>query len=208
MAALSVEEKFAGLRPFLPEGAFEKVLVYFKDYRIFLKITRERKTILGDYRAPTREKPVHQISVNGSLNPYSFLVTLLHEIAHLLAHVEYGHKIAPHGTEWKKIFKRVLARFLNKELFPADVEAGLKNSLSGLKATTCSDVDLYRILKKYDKRPRHIKFVEEFPAKSLFQTSDGRKFQMLEKMRTRYRCKEVKTGKLFYFHPMVEVSAV
>lgn len=201
-------QKFADLKPFLPKGSFEKVIYYFEKYPVFLKITRERKTILGDYRNPTRSEPLHRISVNGSLNPYSFLITLLHEIAHMLTYINDGSKVAPHGGEWQKYYRRLLLRFLYHDIFPKRLEKVIWESLFNTKASTCSDPDLYRALKAYDKRPMFLKYVEEIPENSFFFTTDGKKFRMLGKMRTRYRCTEVKTGRLFYFHAMVEVKAV
>ena len=68
------------LEQFLPSGTGEAVLHYLHEYKVHLTIARERKSILGDYRHRTHQQN-HRISVNGNLNPYAFLVTLLHEIA-------------------------------------------------------------------------------------------------------------------------------
>lgn len=199
-------QKFAGLIPFLPKGSFEKVLPYFNKYPVFLKIKRERRTLLGDYRNPTKSQPLHRISINGNLNQYSFLITLLHEIAHMITFINYGLKVSPHGAEWQKEYRKIILKFLNQEIFPKRLEKVIWESLMEAKASTCSDPNLYRALKAYDKRPEHLKYVEEIPANALFHTQDGKKFQMLGKLRTRYRCKEVQTGRLYNFHAMVEVT--
>ena len=68
---------------FLPEDCAEYVIEYLQTYSVHLTVTRKRVTVLGDYRAKHKDLP-HRISVNGNLNRYSFLITLLHEIAHLL----------------------------------------------------------------------------------------------------------------------------
>lgn len=198
-------QKFAGLKPYLPKGSFRKVLPYFENYSIFLKITRERRTILGDYRHPNREYPIHRISVNGSLNPYSFLVTLLHELAHMLTYIQYGRKASPHGVEWQSQYREVFKPFLSKGIFPPELEAVIKSSLRQVKAATCSDPDLYRALKAYDYRPRHIRYVEEIGVGGIFQIEDGRRFKMIGKMRTRYKCQEISSKQLYYFNAMVEV---
>lgn len=199
-------QKFAGLTAFLPKGSFEKVLYYFNKYPVFLKIKRERRTLLGDYRNPTKMQPVHRISVNGNLNSYSFLITLLHEIAHMLTFINFGAKVSPHGAEWQKEYRKIIMKFLYQDIFPRRLEKVIWESLMDAKASTCSDPNLYRALKAYDKRPEHLRYVEEIPEKAMFYTPDGKKFQMIGKMRTRYRCKEVKTGKLYNFHAMVEVT--
>jgi len=198
-------QKFAGLKPYLPKGSFRKVLPYFENYPIFLKITRERRTILGDYRHPSREHPLHRISVNGTLNAYSFLVTLLHELAHMLTYVAYGRKALPHGAEWQNQYRQVFKPFLNKGIFPPELEAVIKSSLNKVKAATCSDPDLYRALKAYDPRPKSVRYVEEIAVGDVFQIEDGRRFKMIGKMRTRYKCQEMGSKRLYYFNAMVEV---
>ncbi|RYE12749.1 MAG: hypothetical protein EOP51_30980, partial [Sphingobacteriales bacterium] len=80
MAKQETSLKF--LQNFLPKDTFEMVMPYFRQHNIYLTLTRERKSVLGDYRNPTRDYPYHQVSVNINLNPYSFLITLLHELAH------------------------------------------------------------------------------------------------------------------------------
>ncbi|HMP88207.1 MAG TPA: SprT-like domain-containing protein, partial [Lacibacter sp.] len=115
------------LSAYLPQGALEPVLDYLHQYHIHLTITRERNSVLGDYRHAHQHKN-HRISVNGNLNPYAFLVTLLHEMAHLLAFEQFGNRIAPHGREWKQEYSRILARFLDQHIFPADIETALLSS--------------------------------------------------------------------------------
>ena len=91
------------LNDFLPPGTYKAVSEYLHFYKIHLTITRQRKSILGDYRHQTASRN-HRISINGNLNSFAFLITLLHEIAHLLAFEEYGKKIASHGKEWKLVY--------------------------------------------------------------------------------------------------------
>ncbi|HAD34265.1 MAG TPA: hypothetical protein DCF44_07170 [Chitinophagaceae bacterium] len=44
------------------------------------------------------------MSVNGNLNSYHFLITLLHEIAHMLVWEQFRNRVKPHGLEWKHVF--------------------------------------------------------------------------------------------------------
>ena len=106
------------LNTYLPEGSFEDVVAYLAEYKVHLTVTRERKSVLGDYRNSHSNKN-HRISVNGNLNKYSFLITLLHELGHLLAFEKYGNRIPPHGAQWKNEFGKILARFITKKIFPA-----------------------------------------------------------------------------------------
>ena len=59
------------LQHYLPEGSFEEVSQYLLQYKVQLTITRERKSVLGDYRNSHADKN-HRISINGNLNQYSF----------------------------------------------------------------------------------------------------------------------------------------
>ena len=105
------------LSPYLPEGSFEDVAAYLTEFEVHLTVTRERRTVLGDYRNRHSDKN-HRISVNGNLNKYSFIITLLHELGHLLAYEKYGNRIPPHGEQWKIEFGKILARFIKKKNLP------------------------------------------------------------------------------------------
>src|ERR1700750_981029 len=95
------------LQHYLPPNTYEPVLAYLQRYHVHLTVARERKSILGDYRHRVQDKN-HRISVNGNLNPFSFLITLLHELAHLLTFEKWGNKVASHGKEWKTVFGQLL----------------------------------------------------------------------------------------------------
>src|ERR1051325_9211095 len=97
------EHPMYALAAYLPEGAFENVVHYLHLYRVHLTVTKERKSILGDYRNAVNGKN-HRITVNGNLNKYAFLITLLHELAHLLTYNQYGHRVVAHGKEWKTLY--------------------------------------------------------------------------------------------------------
>lgn len=208
MKSSDLERKFEGLKDFIPENSLPKLIPYFQKYPIQLKITKDRKSIRGDYRQPNNALATHRISVNGTLNKYSFLITLLHEIAHLLTFLKYKNKVAPHGKEWKKMFGEVLSEFLNDQFFPQEIEVYLKNSLNNLKATTCADVDLDRALRQYDLKKKNVFLLEEIPSDSCFQIEDGRTFKKIQKLRTRYRCQEIKSGKLYFVSGRTEVKIV
>lgn len=201
------EHPLQALASYLPEGTFNEVAAYLLNYKVHLTITRERKTVLGDYRNAVHQQN-HRISVNGNLNKYSFLVTLLHELAHLLTFDKYGHKVMAHGREWKSNFAVLLSQFIKNKIFPADIEKELKATLHNPGASSCAEEGLMRVLRKYDVREDGFLLVEELPVNSLFQMKDGRVFKKGEKLRKRYRCQEVGTGKVYLFSPVFEVLSL
>ncbi|MGN6165728.1 MAG: SprT-like domain-containing protein [Flavisolibacter sp.] len=199
------EAPISALQHYLPHNTLEPVLAYLQFYHVHLTVARERKSILGDYRHQTYAKN-HRISVNGNLNQYAFLITLLHELAHLLTFEKFGNKVASHGKEWKFIFGQLLAQFIEHNVFPVDIKNALLRSLHNPAASSCADELLLKTLRNYDEKQDNLVFVEEIPKGSLFKTHDGKIFRMGERVRKRFKCVEVKTNRLYLFSPVYEVS--
>ena len=195
------------LQSYLPEGSFDEVLQYLLQYKVHLTVTRKRESILGDYRNSTAGK-THRISVNGNLNKYAFLITLLHELAHLFTFEEFGHKVLAHGAEWKNEFSKILAKFLLKKIFPRDIEKALLGTLRNPAASSCGDEKLLRVLHHYDEKEEGALLVEQLPEGALFSIKGNSVFKKGEKVRKRYKCTEVKTGKLYLFCAVYEVIAL
>jgi predicted SprT family Zn-dependent metalloprotease len=191
------------LRRFLPAGSEEYVAEYLLEKVVHFTITKERKTKYGDYRHPHAGKP-HQISINGNLNKYAFLVTTIHELAHLTAFEKYRHTVSAHGDEWKREFQLVFKPLLDKEILPIDVTLALTNYLRNIKATSCGDEALYRVLRRYDKRPavflEHLVFGEKFKL-------NDRIFVKGKKLRKRYECVAVDTSEKYHVLGIAEVEA-
>ena len=198
---------FSALQKYLPDGSYEPVLAYIYEYKIQLTIARSRQSVLGDYRHAHLGKG-HRISVNGDLNKYSFLVTLLHEIAHLITFEKHGRKVQPHGAEWKQFFGNLLANFIGKNIFPDDVEKALNKSIKNPAASSCGDEKLLRVLKKYDAPKEGVIFIEQLPEGAIFEIKGNRVFQKGEKIRKRFKCKEIATNKWYLFSPVYEVKSI
>lgn len=196
------------LQQFLPPDTFQLVVPYFKQYTIHLTLTRDRKTVLGDYREPTKDSPAHRITVNVNLNPYNFLITLIHELAHMITHEHFNRKAAPHGKEWKTQFRHMLMPFVGKRIFPADVEKALIKYMQNPAASTCTDPGLFKALYKYDIRKDGYMLVDDIAVGQWFQTEDGKVFEKIEQLRTRSMCKEVGTRKKYLFPGIYEVKRI
>lgn len=195
------------LQEYIPEGSALLIYNYLFEYKVHLTITRGRKSVLGDYRHSTNREH-HRISVNSDLNKYAFLITLIHELAHLLTFMQYGHRVASHGKEWKLLYRKVLEDFIALHIFPEDILKALKKNLHNLPASSCADDDLMRVLKKYDTTPTNAVFVEQVAEGKLFKIDNGQVFQRGKKIRKRFQCMEVATGKVYLFSPIFEVVAV
>jgi hypothetical protein len=195
------------LKKFIPEESAQLALDLLNQFKVHLTITRERKTVLGDYRHAVDGKN-HRISINGSLNKFSFLITLIHELAHLVTFMQYGNRVQAHGKEWKLLYRKILEDFLKLDIFPEDILAALKKSLHDLPASSCADEPLMRVLRKYDLKKDSSLFVEQVPEGALFKMDDGSVFRKGKKLRKRFQCTEVSTGKLYLFSAIYEVHPV
>ncbi|MCA5005968.1 SprT family zinc-dependent metalloprotease [Sphingobacterium bovistauri] len=195
------------LSKYIPAEAAPIISQWINDSTCRFKVTKSRTSKLGDYRAPFRGSP-HQITVNHDLNPYAFLMTTVHEFAHLKTYQDFKNKAKPHGEEWKNNFKSLIQPFLKLNIFPTDVVIAINNYMNNPAASSCTDLNLYRVLKKYDNKISEVIHVEELPEKAVFQLKNGRTFQKMDKLRKRYKCLEISTNKIYLFHPIAEVFPV
>jgi hypothetical protein len=194
------------LLKYLPEHAVEPVFELIKTNSVHLKIVNERVTRHGDYRRHPSGK--HQITVNANLNKYRFLITLVHEIAHLAAFEKYGRNIKPHGNEWKITFQRLMIPFIRPEIFPNSVLPLIANHFRNPTASSDTDARLAFALKQFDERKPDIHFIHEVPFGSFFRIKNGRVFQKKGLRVKRYECIEVQTGKLYLFNANAEVEII
>jgi hypothetical protein len=198
------KHSFEALKNYLPEGTFDLVMPLILHHKVHLTVSRHRQTKLGDYRNAYADKN-HRISVNGNLNTYAFLITLLHELAHLLAYEQYGHRIQPHGREWKTIYAGILKDFLTHKVFPKDIADELNATLKNPAASSCAEDDLQRVLLKYDKKKPGVKPVEAISTGKHFKIPGGRVFVRGEVIRKRIKCFELPGMKAYLFSPLYEV---
>ncbi len=191
------------LAQYMPPAAAPIISKWIDYFQCEFKISKNRTTKLGDYRHPFKDKG-HKISVNNDLNQYAFLVTTVHEFAHLLTWNEHKHKAKPHGTEWKTNFKKMMKPFFEKEVFPVDIHHTIVQYLENPAASSCADLSLARALKKYDTHLSTTR-VEELPINTVFLLKDGGKFKKGERLRKRFRCECLDNGKIYLFNPLAEV---
>ena len=203
-----VEHPLGALSSFLPEGAFDPVVHLINYYKVHLTVTKARRSVLGDYRHASIGSN-HKISVNGNLNKYEFLITLLHELAHLLCFEQFKNRVDPHGKEWKNIYSVLLSQFIQLKLFPSDIQKSLQKTLLNPAATANGETALLLVLRRYDEfKKEGYAFVAHIPEGTLFESLKGRIFRRGKKRRIRIECVEVSTGQVYSFSALTEVKLV
>ena len=191
------------LQKYLPEHAVQPVFELIKANHVHLKIVNERVTRHGDYRKDAQG--YHLITVNANLNKYRFMITLIHEIAHLVAFEKYGRFIKPHGDEWKLTFQHLMIPFIRPEIFPIQLLPLLARHFKNPKASSDTDATLSLALKQYDEQ-NDKNYIFEIPYGSVFRISNGKIFKKGPKRVKRYECTELSSGKTYLFQPNAKVS--
>lgn len=188
---------------YIPTELIQFLIPLFQKYPVSFKIVKPRKTKLGDFRVLKNGK--YQITINGNLNPYSFVITTIHEFAHLKTQQEYGWKVKAHGEEWKNNYRQLLIPVIDSKLLPSDIEKALEQSLINTKASSCTDIQLFRILRKYETSSSQTIILEEIPKNSTF-VLENKVFRKGNLRRTRYMCEELNTGKFYLVNALANVN--
>ncbi len=203
-----VEHPLHALNTYLPAGAFDPVIQLINHYKVYLTVTRERKSVLGDYRHAVLGTN-HKITVNGNLNQYEFLITLLHELAHLLCFEQYRNRVEAHGKEWKTIYGQLLAQFIQLQIFPDDIRGSLQKTLLNPAATANGETALLLVLRKYNPvKKEGVLILAHLADGAVFKEIKGRTFRKIKLRRKRIECIELATGNVYLFSALTEVQVV
>lgn len=193
------------LSKYLPEHAVKPVFDLIVAHRVHLKIVNERQTRHGDYRKGLSGK--HEITVNSSLNKYKFLITLIHEIGHLVAFEKYGRKIKPHGNEWKHTFQQLMIPYIRPEIFPGHLLPLLARHFKNPSASSDTDTTLSLALKQFDAA-NDKNYIFEIPYGTVFRIQNGKIFKKIAVRTKRFECLEISSGKTYLFNPNAEVEVL
>ncbi len=195
------------LKRVIPEPAAPIIASWIKEHHVHLHVSKKRKSKLGDYRAPFNGSS-HRITVNHDLNPFDFLITLVHEFAHLTTWNKFKHSVPPHGQEWKTEYKQLIQPFMQMTIFPEDVKVALRRHFVNPSAS-CSDLHLQRVLKNYDrKKDETITTVESVPFGALFKLRNDSVFKKGSLRRTRFECTDIATGRNYLVSAMAECKII
>ena len=186
----------------IPEKSKKKVVNLLHLEPVIIKVAKKRISKHGDFRKKANGD--FFITINESTNPYRFLITLLHEIAHYIVHKKYLNTSKPHGPEWKLAYRKILLPFLNNQIFPDQICRCLAHYIKNPKASTDRDLNLFMALRQYDKKENG-SLILEIEKGQIFRIKDGRKFIKLNKRRKHYECRDISSNRIFLFSPLAEV---
>src|SRR3954471_16986610 len=206
------------LAKYIPEPAVGIISEWIYKYNFKLKVKKQRASKEGDYTAPYNGRN-HVITINYDLNKYAFLVTLIHEVAHLVTYEKYKGRVNPHGQEWKNNYSNLLDYFLTMDklraeearIFPKEIFSALHKHMQSPSAASCSDLDLSRVLRKFDTDADTL-LLERIAIGTSFKIVSSRTkhaeevFIKGEKKRTRFKCIHVRTKRQFLVHALCKVE--
>lgn len=207
---MAIPRGFDEVRRLLPPGTAAYVAEVLGRWPCDLRLSRPRRSKLGDHRPPLRGRGAHRITVNDDLNPYALLTTLLHEIAHAATwerRAASRRRVRPHGPEWQAEFASILGPVVATGVLPGDVTAALEAAMRRPAAATCSDRQLARALARYDA-PGGWVFVEDLPDGATFRIACGGSFRAGRRLRTRRQCFECRTGREYRVHGLARATIV
>ncbi|UJP65551.1 SprT-like domain-containing protein [Mongoliitalea daihaiensis] len=205
---MNIDERFLkAFNKYLPTEAVPYCYELWKEKPFTFQITKERSTKLGDFRYHQNRR-IQTITINHNLNPFQFLITFLHEVAHLHTYEAYGVKVKPHGIEWKIKFQDLMLPMCTEKVFPKDILIPLGKYMQNPKASTGTDHRLIKALRAYDSnRDNTLIFLMDLDTGSEFILRE-RKFIKKETKRTRILCEEVPSGNRYLISGRAEVFPV
>jgi hypothetical protein len=124
------------------------------------------------------------------MNPYQFLMVLLHEMAHLNTHQRHGNDIQPHGHEWQEQYRQLLQQYL--PCFPDDIATLIAQYTAHIPLSRTIEKQIDAQLRHYDPdyTPTDDLTLNQLAPGTAFRIVDKpqKLFRALEKRRTRWIC--------------------
>jgi hypothetical protein len=177
----------------VPAGAVSYCLALWDRSSFEFTLSKVRQSKVGDFICRSGNTP--EITINSDLHAYLFLITYVHEVAHLQAY-RINQRAEPHGQTWKDAFARLIQPVLTIEVFPERLLNQLIKHIENPKASTFSDTRLTQLLREHDPKWRSATQLSEIPEGSLFGLR-GKWFRKGALRRTRFLCMEVRTRRKF-----------
>jgi hypothetical protein len=184
---------------FLPASAAAYGRHLWQQHQFQFRVSKPRRTRLGDFKAMPGGS-LH-ISVNADLNPYAFLLTYVHEVAHAAVHrqtqaAKRRTRPKPHGPQWQLAFQQLMQPLLTEAVYPPAILEPLRDYMRQPLATSYAHPALMSALRQADNKPTGHVLLTDVP--------EGQAFRFAKKTfvrgtfrRTRIVCKEVESGKSY-----------
>jgi SprT protein len=188
---------------YLPKPALDYAVGLWLEHKFHFRITKPRQSKLGDYCY--RPNVGHSITVNANLNNYAFLVTYLHEIAHLLVQKNYLRRKEPHGKEWKQAFRTLLDPVMSERVFPIEILNALQSYYKNPAASSNGHAGLANALRLYDNNTESTLTLADIPENGQF-VLNNRVFIKGMLRRTRYLCKDLRSNKQYVILARAQVQ--
>lgn len=206
---LTKEILSAALSKKIPMEAVEYCTKLWEEAPFSFSISKTRSSCLGNYKFQNGH---HTISVNHDLNPYNFLITYIHEVAHQRVFIKYQKNIkkrpAPHGKEWKTNFQYLMIPLLNETIFPLEILKPLAAHMLNPAASSTRDAKLMKAIKAFNEGGlSEVVYLENIPDGQSF-IFKKRKFQRIEKRRTRALCLDLETKRKYTIPLMAEIEVL
>jgi SprT protein len=199
------EQSLANIRAHAPESALPALERLLDGLPVLVHVTKNRRSKHGDYR-PSLCRRYGIVTVNAFGNPWQFLFTLLHELAHAEVHIQQGARTRPHGVHWKTIFSRLLLDFAGQDLFPESLTPLIRHHAMKPRYSSCADLKLAIALREYDTLD-HRPMVAELPRGQCFSLDGVRVLTRRELSRTRYKCTTAR-GREYYVSASARVHTL
>lgn len=198
------EELSSILETHIPAAAIPYCCQLWNDHPFELHLRKKRISKVGDFSC--RHGKIPRITINRDSHSYLFLLTYIHEVAHLVVHEKHGWRVESHGKEWKETFQFLMEPVMGLDLFPEELQKALKKHLVNPKASSFADVTLTNALRQADERVKHATLLSEIPEGSVF-SFHGRWFRKGVLRRTRVVCRELKTKRNYLVPADAEIEA-
>lgn len=182
----------------------EFVLPYFIERKLKMHIKTEKNSYKGLCRMPLNASDYYKITVCRTDNEDLFFLVFLHEVAHMEVNIKYGRKVLAHGMEWSNTFRALIIQSIKNSCFNDYSAKVLTDFLSKGVLITTAKMHKIEALIENNSNPDIIR-VLQVPENALFILQGGKIFKKCERIKTRYRCIDVKTGKAYRVHPNAPV---
>lgn len=199
------DKSIAILNKYFLENISPVIYNIIRENDFYFKIAKKRNSKYGDFKPSVNGRS--KITVNHDLDKDHFLVTFLHEYAHFKVWEKIKNLQNPHGELWKLEFYNLIKDFHRLNGFSVGIgERLLKTFKLKNNKITFSKNKLSEILSR--NADDNIQFLKDLGSKDQFSDYKGNVFELIEKRRTRFLCRNIKTKRLFLIHGLYKIKTI